>query len=214
MNNFVLSADKISKKFNSKKYVLKNIDFSISNSEIVAVTGHNGAGKSTLLRILAGIWNSTEGKINFNYNNSPIEKENYYKYISYVAPYLNLYEEFTPLEHLQIFAKIRAIEFNQKESEENLKRFKLFAFRNAQIRTFSSGMKQRMKFVLAMQNKSDILFMDEPTSNLDAEGFNTVKEYILEQQSLGCGIIIATNDENEKAISQRIIALEQVNNNF
>ncbi len=214
MNNFILSAEKVSKKFNSKKYVLKNIDFSISNGEIVAVTGHNGAGKSTLLRILAGIWNTTEGKISFNFNNTEVEKENYYKYISYVAPYLNLYEEFTPLEHLEIFAKIRAIEFNKNESEENLKKFRLYGFRNVQIRTFSSGMKQRMKFVLAMQNKSDILFLDEPTSNLDNEGFNTVKDYILEQQSKGCGIILATNDENEKSIAQRIIALEQVNTNY
>ncbi len=214
MDNFNLTAEKVAKKFNSKKFVFRNIDFSIQNSEIVAVTGHNGAGKSTLLRILAGVWNATEGKISFTYNNNSIEKENYYKYFSFVSPYLNLYEEFTPLEHLEIFAKIRGIDYEKELSENNLKRFKLYSFRNAQIKTFSSGMKQRMKFVLAMQNNSKLLFLDEPTSNLDNEGFETVSNYILEQKTLGCGIILATNDEKEKSLAQRIVALEEINTNI
>ncbi len=214
MNNFSLIAKNVAKKFNSKKYVFKNVDFNIQDGEIVAVTGHNGAGKSTLLRILAGVWNATEGEIVFTFNDKPIEQENFYKYFSFISPYLNLYEEFTPIEHLEIFAKIRAIKFDKLQSENNLKTFKLYSFRNSQIKTFSSGMKQRMKFVLSMQNKSKLLFLDEPTSNLDKEGFETVSNYILEQKSLGCGIILATNDEKEKSLAQRIIALEETNSNI
>ncbi|MGA2295912.1 MAG: ABC transporter ATP-binding protein, partial [FCB group bacterium] len=206
--NFKLTGNDLSKSFTRNKNIFSGINLALSNGETIAVTGPNGSGKTTLLKILSGVLRPTKGNVEFKIDEKIIEKTNYYKHLGYVSPYLNLYEEFTPLEHLKIFSKIRGNTFNYDKGLEHLKMFKLEKKRNEPIRTFSSGMKQRFKYILALQNDFEIFFLDEPMTNLDADGIAVVTELIKVNQSKNGATIIATNDDREKELCQKIIAIK------
>jgi ABC-type multidrug transport system ATPase subunit len=207
MNKFSLKAENISKSFIRKRNIFSNISIDLSNGEIKGIAGENGSGKSTFLKILLGVLPPTKGSINFEVNNEFLKREDFSTHIGFVSPYLMLYEEFTPEEHLRLFAKFRSEKFDSQWFEAILKEFKLLKRRNDQIKTFSSGMKQRVKYMLALQTKPEILFLDEPFTNLDAAGIESVHQIIKNQIANGGSVVIASNDDREKSICSEIITL-------
>ncbi|MFH1049781.1 MAG: ABC transporter ATP-binding protein [bacterium] len=208
MNEFILQANNISKKFDRRKPLFENINFTLSNGKAIAITGKNGSGKSTLLKITAGLLSLSSGEIKFEIAQKPVLQENFNVYYGFVAPYLNLYEEFTAPEHMKLHAELKGIDFKQSRAGELLDRFNLSNSKDKYISKFSSGMKQRLKLILAIYNEPPVLFLDEPYSNLDEAGIKIVTDLIIRHKSNGGGIIIATNDEREKALCDEIISLE------
>lgn len=200
MINIKYKVDKLSKSFVRKHYVFKDVSLQFSNGDIIAITGSNGSGKSTLIKVLSGVLSYNSGEINIERNSSKSNIAEIKDNLSLVSPYLNLYEEFTPLEHYKISADLRGIRFDNGMFDELMNKFNILKHRNSQIRNFSSGMKQRMKFVLAMQNNPTILFLDEPTSNLDNDGIEIVNKVITEHSDNGGCVVIATNEEREKSL--------------
>lgn len=193
-------AENLSKNFD-RKLIFKDISFSLSNGDALAVTGRNGSGKSTLVKILCTLLNQTAGTLNLNIDGKKIERGRYYNFIGLVSPYLNLYDEFTGYENLQIISNIRGT-FDKNNLQENidtvLKRVGLYERRNDILRIYSSGMKQRLKIAFAILHNPLILFLDEPTDNLDAEGIKIVDEIVNDYKKDRI-IIVATNNEYEKS---------------
>jgi heme exporter protein A len=173
---------------------------SFTNGDIIAITGANGSGKSTLLKVMTGVLSFSSGNINITKDSLDIHVSDLKEDIAMVSPYLNLYEEFTPFEHYKISADLRGIKFDIDKLDKQLQLFKLRPHKNSPIRNFSSGMKQRMKFILALQSNPTILFLDEPTSNLDADGIESINKIIIEHAANGGAVIIATNEEREKSL--------------
>lgn len=205
---FKYSGTGLSKFYQRGKWIFKDIDLEFEKGRSYAITGRNGSGKSTLLKILAGQLSLSKGKIEIQHNGSkyPIEK---LRHISaYVAPYYNLYEEFTPLELIDLFHKIRNSSESKQNSIDLLEYFGLYPKRKFQIRTFSSGMKQRMKYVLSFSTNPDIIFLDEPSTNLDLEGIESIEKKIKDYLSEKKCIVIATNDEREKSWCSEIIQIK------
>jgi heme exporter protein A len=184
------------------------VNIKVVNSEIIGVIGENGTGKTTLLKILSGILRPATGKVTMKIDGKEIQKEDIAQHIGFVSPYLILYEEFTPMEHLQLFAKLRYIEFNENYTMELLEEFNLKNRRNDMIKTFSSGMKQRVKYMISLQSKPEILFLDEPFTNLDTAGINSIKKIIELHVADGGGVIIASNDDREKKLCSRFTELK------
>ncbi len=207
MDKFELSAIGLAKSFVAGEYIFKNISINITNGSIFGITGDNGSGKSTLMKVLCGSTHPTDGSMGFKANGNSIDFDNFHRYFGYVAPYLNIYEEFTPLEHLTILAKIRGIGYDGNQAKTLLNRFNLFNRRHDEIKTFSSGMKQRMKFIIALQHSPAVLFLDEPSTNLDAAGVECFREVTEEYSKAGKAVIIATNDAREKALCKRTVDL-------
>lgn len=206
-NKFLIIAEKVSKSYIPGHYIFSNINVTISSGDIFSITGPNGSGKSTLLRILNCNLRHSSGNIQYFIGDNKIEPNDLYKYSSFVAPYLNLYDEFTPLELTQIIAKIKGKKFELDKINQLLSTFNLYHRRNDLVRTFSSGMKQRLKFVIALSVPSRVLFLDEPTSNLDNQGITVVFNKIFDYKSKGNVVIIATNEEREKSICNKNLAL-------
>lgn len=207
MSKFKLSVDKVTKSFTRKVNIFENISFDLLPGDIVGITGPNGSGKSTLLKIIVGSMQASSGKVEFQKDGKVIEPGEFNSYFGYVAPYLNLYEEFTPLEHNEIFSKIRNIPKNEDYFKENLEKFNLIKHRNKPIRNFSSGMKQRMKYLTAVISNPDILFLDEPTSNLDEAGSTILLDDVKRRAEAGCGIIMASNEVREIALCNSKISI-------
>jgi heme exporter protein A len=185
MNTFQFKAEKIGKTFDDREWIYKNIDLEFSNSASIAITGRNGSGKSTLLKTLSGIIAPTKGKIDFQINDKQILKEDLNDYFGFVAPYLTLYEEFSAIEHIDLYLKLKGLNTNENKAKELLEIFNLNKTGNKYISKFSSGMKQRVKYILAMITEPEILFLDEPFTNLDENGIRIVEGVISEHLSAG-----------------------------
>ena len=118
-----------------------------------------------------------------------------------------MYDEFSGLENLLMFSKIRDLK-NVSVSEANalLERFNIYKQRNDEVRTYSSGMKQRLKYCGALLHNPDILILDEPTSNLDEEGVATVRSLMIGYRRDRI-LIVATNDAADAAYTDRTVRL-------
>ncbi len=155
----------VGKRFN-QKWIFKGLSFQFDSGLHYAVTGKNGSGKSTLLLITAGYLSPTRGKTQWLRQEKPIEAEKLHKYLTIASPYLELIEEFTLDETLKFHQKFKpfANGFNPGKLTELSG---LAESRHKPIRHFSSGMKQRLKLLLAIASDTPLVLLDEPCSNLD-----------------------------------------------
>ena len=201
----VLRAENLTKKFN-RKVIFENINFELSPGSSTAITGRNGSGKSTLIKIIANLISATSGKLNIHNGSEQVKKENFYKYLGFVSPYLNLYDEFTGRENLEIVADIRGIPHDN--INDVLKRVGLYERRNDLLKIYSSGMKQRLKIAFSILHNPQILLLDEPTSNLDTDGVGVVDD-IANEYKKDKILIIATNDAHEKSLCENEINLNR-----
>ncbi len=207
MNKINIIVDKVAKSYNGIDYVFRDISFSIQNGDVFGVLGPNGSGKSTLLKMLAKILVPTQGKVSILLNDTEIRFEELRKIQSYVSPYLVLFEEFKPLEHIEIYSKILEKTFNKHKALELIEFFGLSNSLEKHVKEFSSGMKQRMKFILAFLFEPSILLLDEPFTNLDEHGIIRVVDYLNNLAKQGIIVVIATNDKREAELCKNSIWL-------
>ncbi len=197
----------ISKIFSTKRAVFKNVNYSFSNGNIYSLTGHNGTGKSTLLKIIAGVLSKNKGQVEWIINGNSILKEDANIYFGFVAPYLNLYEEFNIIELAKIVANIRGIEIDDIYLTNLINNFGLNDRVFDSISSFSSGMKQRVKFIIALLHKPNILLLDEPFTNFDEIGKSIVKSIIISIANNNGIVIIASNDNEEISICNKNLSI-------
>ncbi|MBN2158033.1 MAG: ABC transporter ATP-binding protein [Spirochaetes bacterium] len=198
-----MEAINLARKF-GRTSIFRDINFSVAAGESLCVTGPNGSGKSTLLRILAGLLSPTTGKVTHTLDRT-IPKDAWLDHTGYTGPLVNPYDELTALEHIR-FAGRRAME--RATADSFLTRFDLARHRDKKVRYYSSGMKQRLKIILAFLNDPPVLILDEPSTNLDARGKDILHTYIDSIRS-GKIIIIATNDPAEERLCGGGIQLGQ-----
>jgi heme exporter protein A len=195
MSNFSIQSQNLSKSF-GRRLIFKDINFTWEDKGIFGISGPNGSGKSTLVKIIAGLIAPSFGKITHKNSETEIISEKLHNHIGFVSPYLVLYEEFSAWENLKIFAKIRGVPFNEEKVVYYLSQFLLENRKDDLVKTYSSGMKQRLKFVFALMHSPDVLIFDEPTSNLDEDGKKVVYKIILEEGKNRI-VIVASNEERD-----------------
>ncbi len=206
-SQYSTQGDSISKNF-GRRVIFKNLSFQFDKNDVYGISGPNGSGKSTLIKIIAGINSPTSGKINHKNNQKEIIPEKLHNYLGFVSPYLVLYEEFSAWENLEQFANIRDVKFNKEKIELLLNDFLLYDRKDDLVKTYSSGMKQRMKFIFALMHSPKLILLDEPTSNLDDEGKNTVYK-IVKREAEENIVIIASNEKSDLALCSETIMLEK-----
>jgi heme exporter protein A len=206
MNHIHISASNIAKTFNRRK-IFSDISFSVSAPGSISITGKNGAGKSTLAKIIAGVLSSTSGELLYELEGKTLDDEARKAHIGFVSPYLNLYDEFSAMENLFLLLRIRSSRKSGDHTiEPLLKRFNLWERRDDAIRAYSTGMKQRLKYVFALADSPSVLILDEPTTNLDDDGIKVVEEIVTEQKRSSI-LIVATNDSAEATWCEKSIRL-------
>ncbi len=198
-----LRADGLQKVFNRRK-IFSGIEFSVQGGDALSVTGRNGAGKSTLMKIIAGVLAPTKGTLALEVGGEKISDAERHRYLGFVSPYLQLYDEFSGVENLELFCEVRGVE---ADIHGLLQRVNLQARKNDLLRTYSSGMRQRLKYAFALLHQPPVLLLDEPTSNLDDEGKATVRAIIEEQRRHGL-VIVATNDEDDRALCNHEVHIQ------
>ncbi|MHA7128015.1 ABC transporter ATP-binding protein [Algoriphagus namhaensis] len=202
---FSLQAEEISKRF-QYEWIYRKLSIHLNLGESLAITGGNGSGKSTLIKNLSGAVPLTSGKLTFSQDGKALREDDWYQYLSIAAPYLEVPEEFTLQELLSFHFKFKK-PYRGASSEDILKITYLQEHKDKQISQFSSGMKQRVKIGLAVFSDVPLVFLDEPTSNLDKKGIRWYQELV--EEYLGDRIVIvATNEEREYAFCKQIISME------
>jgi ABC-type multidrug transport system ATPase subunit len=191
------------KRFNFD-WIFKNVEYTFDTQQSYAILGPNGSGKSTLMKVIAGHLTPSKGKVVFNINKKNIDIDNVYKQISYAAPYIELIEEFTLTEAIDFHAQFKPF-FSDFSTKKIIEELGLQKSKDKQVRHFSSGMKQRLKLALAILSDTSVLLLDEPTTNLDAQGANWYRE-LLSSFTKNRTVIVATNvEEDYLFISPKVI---------
>lgn len=192
--SITLTIKDLGKRFN-REWLFDGLSIEIPDKTIIAITGHNGSGKSTLLKIIAGLQLPTHGTVSMSIQGKTIPSEEHYRYLSFASPYIDLIEEYTLAEMLDFYFHLKplAAEYTLAELP---KLFLLEKARTKEIRSFSSGMKQRLKLGLALFSTAPILILDEPTSHLDEQGKVWFYQHLAKQLDKKT-IIIASNQEEE-----------------
>ncbi len=210
MNNYTVILNNLVKYF-GRRLVFNNINHRFDSGNIYGIAGPNGSGKSTIVKIIANLISPTKGKVVHLDGEKEINYERLHNYIGFVSPYLFLYDEFTAYENLIYFSKIRGVKFNEAYADFLLSEFNLYKRRDDVIRGYSSGMKQRLKFIFALIHNPQLVILDEPTSNLDAPGKEKVYEIIAKNRNEKL-FIIASNEESDLELCGEIINLENYKN--
>jgi len=163
----------ISKRF-IREWIIRDCSYSFKSGKSYAITGPNGSGKSSLAQIVSGYSTSTSGIVKYNFHGCDLCQEEVYQFLTYAAPYVELIEEFTLNELLNFHFKLKKA-IDNISITEIAKLFNLQGAFEKEVRNFSSGMKQRLKIGLALTTYSELIILDEPTTNLDESG---VKWYL------------------------------------
>lgn len=183
----------------SKRYkfewIFRDLDYHFEMGKTYAVLGPNGSGKSTLLKVLSGYSTPSKGKIDFWEDDKKLATDKIYPQIGYAAPYIELIEEFTLTEMIDFHSRFKS--FQQNINTEQLIEILNFSkSKNKEIKYFSSGMKQRLKLVLAICSNTDLLLLDEPTTNLDDEGVAWYQT-LIEKFTANRLVIVASNVKHD-----------------
>ncbi|MEM7103173.1 MAG: ABC transporter ATP-binding protein [Bacteroidota bacterium] len=185
-----ISLNNLSKRY-KYEWIFRSIDYRFESGKQYAISGPNGSGKSTLLKILSGHLSPSKGEIVFSLNGEPLEKDHVFRYVAYAAPYVDLIEEFTLSEMLRFHGKFKPF-FQGLTSTELIDILQFSKSKSKEVAYFSSGMKQRLKLVLALCSDTPLLLLDEPTTNLDAQGVDWYRE-LIQVYGQNRTLIIASN---------------------
>ena len=183
--------DNTSKRY-IKEWVFKNLSYTLITNNAYVILGSNGSGKSTLLQVFATILTPSKGKVKYYSDDDVLDDEKVYKHISIASPYMELPEEFTLAEVVDFHLKLKTF-YNNISRDEFLKICYLEQWKDKVVRNFSSGMKQRLKLALAIITSSDVLFLDEPISNLDHKGISWYKA-LIEQYRKDRIVVVCSNN--------------------
>ncbi len=197
----------VSKVF-GREQVVRDLSHVFEPDSRTAILGPNGSGKSTLLQLIGGITMPTNGIVTHESDGRVLEPEQVYRHISIAAPYMSLYEELSLREAIASHQRFKPM--RGKLSLEDVARIALLEKHlEKPVRDLSSGMKQRLKLALAILSETSLLLLDEPTSNLDANGstwFRTLLENHLEGRTL---VVASNRQEAEIAMCTSMVEFER-----
>jgi ABC-type multidrug transport system ATPase subunit len=204
-----LSIQKLSKAFN-QRIVFQELTFHIKSGSRHAITGANGSGKSTLLKIISGGLLPTSGQVQYSLDGLPVVEDIVYRYVHFVAPYNTVIEELTLPELFNLHHSLGLLKDFEKYSDWKAKlQYPFHAER--QIKTYSSGMKQRVKLGLALLDDRPLILLDEPGSNLDAQGKRWFYDLMKELKSTQT-LVIASNEPVEIEFCETSISVDRMEN--
>ena len=191
-----------------KQYVLKNVNLTIGDGEVVGLLGPNGAGKSTLMKILVGVWTS----------GAPESKKaaktivDVPKTVGYLPELNPLYEDMSVREYLRFFVGLRMKEQTAKSKDEIveglIERVGLSAEANKRVGQLSKGYKQRVGLAQAMIGNPELLILDEPTTGLDPNQLEDIRALIREMGK-DRTVILSTHILQEvKQMCSRVVIID------
>lgn len=190
-----LTLSELSHSFGSKA-VFGPIRFDADITRL-GIAGANGAGKSTLMRILAGMMDPASGSVAWTHRDQPVAAADIRHHLGFSAPYLGIYPELSVRENLEFVASLRGLGSDAVGAASA--RLGMEPFMDQRAGACSSGQQQRLRLATAIVHSPSLLFLDEPGTNLDAAGFDTVAALVRDWPG---SVVVASNQPEELAWCQ------------
>ncbi len=204
-----ININNISKSYkNADRPALDDISFSVNKGELFGLIGPDGAGKSTLFRILTTLLLADEGSATLNGLDVIKDYKEIRKQIGYMPGKFSLYQDLTVYENLKFFATI----FNTtiEENYELIKDiyYQIEPFKNRRAGKLSGGMKQKLALCCALIHRPTILFLDEPTTGVDAVSRKEFWEMLKRLKAQNITILVSTPYMDEASLCERIALIQ------
>ena len=207
--NTLVNVNNLSKNFSSFEAV-KEISFSINESEILGLLGPNGCGKTTTIGMMLGLLKPTSGEVIINGLNVEKNRINLLKKMNFISPYIELPKKLTVKENLMVYGKLYSVNNINNRIDYLAETLRLSGFINKKTGELSSGQKNRVSLAKAVVNDPDILLLDEPTASLDPETGDFVRTFIEKISSeKKMSILLASHNMNEvKRLCKSILMMK------
>ena len=214
-DNKIIKIKHLRKDFGTRT-VLKDINFDVSEGEVVAIIGSSGSGKSTLLRCVNLLEKPTSGEI--LYHNSDvitgqIALSKLRSKVGMVFQQFNLFSNLTVLDNC-IIGQMKVLKRNKQEAEEMSKKYLtkvgMERFINAKPHQLSGGQKQRVAIARALAMEPEVLLFDEPTSALDPEMVGEVLKVMKDLAESGLTMLVVTHEMGfAHDVANRVVFMDQ-----
>lgn len=183
-----------------------SLSLSVRAGELFGFLGPNGAGKSTTIRVLIGTQKPTTGRVEVAGYTLPRDFSRVKPLFGYVPDAENHVEEFTGRENLVLFAKLYGVPL--QEVDQALGRLELSEAADLPVRTYSRGMRKKLLIAREILHRPSILYLDEPTANLDRHSTDVVRKLLRELAAEGTTVFLTTHDMEEvEQICDRVAIL-------
>jgi ABC-type multidrug transport system ATPase subunit len=196
----------IGKRYNYE-WIFRNVNYEFTSDNNYVILGSNGSGKSTLLQTIAGNLISSEGEISYVISDNSVDDETIFKSLSFAAPYLELFEEFTLRESIDFQAQFKPF-VSKLSTKEIIALTQLEKSKDKQIKYYSSGMKQRVRLALAILADTPLLLLDEPTSNLDKKAIGWYQKLVTDFSNDRLIIVASNQQEFEYPFCNKQLSIE------
>jgi ABC-2 type transport system ATP-binding protein len=170
---------------------IDGISFAVAPGEILGFLGHNGAGKTTTVRVLTGRARPTSGSARVAGFDVVEQRSRLKPLINLVFEDQNLYQRLTGRENLHLFAQLYGV--SRQRADDLLETVGLSEAAGRKVKTYSSGMKQRLMIARALINKPRVLFLDEPTRGLDPTSAREVRGLVRDLAETGATVFLTTH---------------------
>jgi ABC-2 type transport system ATP-binding protein len=210
--NSMIETENLTRKFGELTAV-DNVTLKVNKGEVFGFLGPNGAGKTTTVRMLCCLISKTSGKARIGDFDVDQEEDRLKirKMVGYLSGDVGLYENLSAYKNLDFYGKL--YEVPSAKREENIKRLLqllgIWERKDDAVAGFSKGMKQKLAIARALIHEPQLLFLDEPTANLDPEAAKTVRDFILELKKDKRTIFMNTHNLAEaERVCDRIAVLK------
>lgn len=179
----------------AKELALRGLELSVNQGEFFGLLGPNGSGKTTTISILCGLIEPTHGHINIAGHHIPGQLRAIKPLIGLVPQDIALYPNLTFKENLIFFGKLYGLHgrtLNQ-QMEKCIETASLNSFAHKMIKTYSGGMKRRANLALGLLHEPKIIFLDEPTVNVDPQSRNVIFDILQAINKIGTTIVYTTH---------------------
>ena len=215
MENNIIKIEHLQKSFGDVE-VLKDIDLTISEGEVVSVIGSSGSGKSTMLRCINLLEEPTGGNILFHGKSimdGEFNENEYRAKVGMVFQQFNLFNNLSILENC-IVGQVKVLKRDRTESEkiakEYLEEVGMASYINAKPSQISGGQKQRVAIARALSMNPEVLLFDEPTSALDPEMVGEVLNVMESLAKEGMTMVVVTHEMDfARDISTRVCFMDK-----
>lgn len=205
MHSFSVEVKNLGKRYGSNR-IFDGISFAHTQG-VLGIAGSNGSGKSTLLQCLSGLERATSGRVEWSKGDEIIERSALKKHLGYAAPYINLYEEFSCAENIDFLLKLRGVKNRDSIVKNALAEAGIGAHASQPYGNLSTGQQQRLRLASALAHAPEVLFLDEPGSNLDEKGRALIERIVAENRRNSL-VVIASNNPDELALCDRVYSVE------
>jgi ABC-2 type transport system ATP-binding protein len=206
-NSPVIEVRDLQKRYGEVRAV-DGISFDVAAGEVFGLLGHNGAGKTTTIRVLTGRTRPTGGTAEIAGFDVVADRDRIKPIVNLVFEDQNLYERFSGRDNLRFFADLYGVP--RARADELLARVGLSEAAGRKVKTYSTGMKQRLLIARGLINQPRVLFLDEPTRGLDPSSARDLRDLIADLSQGGTTIFMTTHymDEADE-LCHRVAFLSQ-----